>query len=254
MEDYPKSVTKRCTQTILDQMNNNFIYKIKEEDGNYSNGFFCHIKYQSKNIPVVIINNNIIKDDIINVLINDEIKTIKLRKAGIIYHEYNISIIEIEKNMDYNINYLELDNNIYKNDSELNYYKESIYIINYNNKDISVTYGIINDINKLELKYIGNIDINSHGLPIFNLSNNKIIGIHINKSKYYNKGIFFKYIELINKYKNEIDIIIDIKQEHINNEIYFLNNNDEYLKELNKNNTKLYINNKKYEYKKYFIP
>ena len=121
MEDYPKSVTKRCTQTILDQMNNNFIYKIKEEDGNYSNGFFCHIKYQNKNIPVVIINNYIIKDDIINVLINDEIKTIKLGKIGIIYHEYNISIIEIEKNIDYNINYLELDNNIYKNDSELNY-------------------------------------------------------------------------------------------------------------------------------------
>ena len=35
MEDYPKSVTKRCTQTILDQMNNNFIYKIKENDCNY---------------------------------------------------------------------------------------------------------------------------------------------------------------------------------------------------------------------------
>ena len=51
----------------------------------------------------------------------------------------------------------------------------------------------------------------------------KIIGIHLNKSKYYNKGIFFKYIELINKYKNEIDIIIDIKQVYNNNnEIYFL--------------------------------
>ena len=148
--------------------------------------------------------------------------------------------------MDYDINYLELDNDIYENDSGLNYYKESIYIINYNNKDISVTYGIINDINKLQLKYIGNIDINSHGLPIFNLSNNKIIGIHINKSKYYNKGIFFKYIEPINNYKNEINIIIDVEKEHINNKIYFLNNNDEdHLRELNKNNTKLYINNKK---------
>ena len=203
-------------------MNNNFIYKIKEKDDNYSNGFFCVFKYQNKNIPVVIINNNIIKEDIINVLINDEIKTIKLGNRGIIYNEYNISIIEIEKNMDYNINYLELDNNIYKNDSEINYYKESIYIINYNNdKDISVTYGIIKDINKSQLKYTGNIDINSHGLPIFNLSNNKIIRIHLNKSKYYNKGIFFKYIELINKYKNEIDIIIDVKKEYINNELYF---------------------------------
>ena len=137
MEDYPKSVTKKCTQTILNQMDNNFIYKIKEEDGNF------HI---NKNIPVVVINNKIIKDDIINVLINNDIKKIKLGKMGIIYDEYNISIIEIEKNFDFNINHLELDNNIYKEDSELIYNKQSIYIINYNNeKDISVSYGIIND-------------------------------------------------------------------------------------------------------------
>ena len=190
MEDYPKSVTKRCTQTILDQMNNNFIYKIQEKDGNFSNGFFCHIKYQNKYIPVVIINNHIIKDDIINVLINNDIKKIKLGKMCIINNEYNISIIEIEKNIDF-INYLELDNSIYENESELNYNKESIYIINYNNKkDISVTYGMINNINNSQLIYTGNIDINSHGLPIFNLSNNKIIGIHLNKSKYYNSYYF----------------------------------------------------------------
>jgi len=257
MEDYPKSVTKKCTQTILAQMSNNFIYKIQEKDGNFSNGFFCHIKYQSKKIPVAIINKYIIKDDIINILINNDIKKIKLGKTIIIDDEYNISIIEIEKNRDNNINYLELDNSIYENDSELNYYKESIYIINYNNeKDISVTYGMVDDINKSQLIYTGNIDLNSHGLPIFNLSNNKIIGIHINKSKYYNKGIFFKYIEMFNKYKNEIDIKIDVKKEYINHKIYFLDNYNEEdnFKELNRNNTKLYINNKIYEYKKYFIP
>ena len=99
MEDYPKSVTKRCTQIILDQMNNNFIYKIKEKDGNFSNGFFCHIKSQNKYIPVVIINNHIIKDDIINVLINNDIKKIKLGKKIIIDDEYNISIIEIQKSI-----------------------------------------------------------------------------------------------------------------------------------------------------------
>ena len=99
MEDYPKSVTKRCTQTILDQMNKNFIYKIQEKDGNFSNGFFCHIKSQNKYIPVVIINNHIIKDDIINVLINNNIKKIKLGKTGIIYDEYNISIIEIKASL-----------------------------------------------------------------------------------------------------------------------------------------------------------
>ena len=29
-------------------------YKIQEKDGNFSNGFFCHIKSQNKYIPVVI--------------------------------------------------------------------------------------------------------------------------------------------------------------------------------------------------------
>ena len=262
MEGYPKPVNKNCTQKILDQMNNNFIYKIKEKDGNFSNGFFCHIKYQKKNIPVVIINNHIIKDDIIKVLIDDDIKQIKIGKIKIINEENNISILEIEKNIDYNINYLELDDNIYENESELIYDKESIYIINYNNeKDISVSYGKINNINKSQLLYTGYIYLNSHGLPIFNLSNNKIIGIHDNKSKYYNKGIFFKYIELINNY-NEIDIKIDIKKEDIKNKIYFLDNykkkenqlKEEHLKELNNENTKLYINNKTYEFKQFFIP
>ena len=155
-------------------MNNNFIYKIKENDGNYSNGFFCHIKYQNKNIPVIIINNHIIKDDAINVLINNGIKKIKLGKIIFRDDEYNISIIEIEKNIDYNINYLELDNNIYKNDSELNYNKESIYIINYNDKNnIFISYGVLKEINN-KLIYTTNINSEYQFSPIFLFNSSKL--------------------------------------------------------------------------------
>ena len=69
-----------------------------------------------------------------------------------------------------------------------------------------------------------------------------------------------------NKCNNEINIVVNIEEKDINKEIYFLD--DKYynfeedkfiycrnnLKELNTSNTELYINNKKYEYKKYFIP
>ena len=64
--------------------------------------------------------------------------------------------------------------------------------------------------------------------------------------------------------KNEIKLEIKINKDEINKDIYFLDNTDGYfndighfhdnLKELNELNTELYINDKKYKYKKYFNP
>ena len=66
-----------------------------------------------------------------------------------------------------------------------------------------------------------------------------------------------------NKYENEINIKIKVNKNDLNKKIYFLDN-EEYknlkaikhssLKELNLLNTKLYIGEKKHEFKKYFIP
>ena len=54
---------------------------------------------------------------------------------------------------------------------------------------------------------------------------------------------------------NEIDIIIKIENIGIKCNIYFLGHpNKNNLKELNENNTEIYINNKRKEYKKYFKP
>ena len=65
---------------------------------------------------------------------------------------------------------------------------------------------------------------------------------------------------------NEIKLIINIDKEDVNKDIYFLDNTKykelltgikhyhDNLKELNESNTELYINDKKYNYKKYFKP
>ena len=113
---------------------------------------------------------------------------------------------------------------------------------------------VINCLLYLQKKYCKNNLIESE--------NNEFIRIDKNLNYLeYKYNSFYKNI-------NEINILIKIEKKDINKEIYFLDNgykkkeNGNYikhyahdnLKELNKYNTKLYINKKKYEYKKYFKP
>ena len=110
----------------------------------------------------------------------------------------------------------------------------------------------------------------SSGSPILNISNNKVIGIHKEDTKFeFNKRTYLKYpineylnnINIINKNKeiknkkNEINITLKIKKYDINHTIYFLDNTygkydfgdklvehyHDNLKELNEKNTELYI-------------
>ena len=263
MKDYPKALNKEITKKILDQMDNTF-YKI--DDTSDDIGFFCKIEYKKKIIPVIII-NKYFEEMKESILINNN----KIELIDILYRNNYLTVIKIKEND--NIKYIEIDNKLYKNESEINYNKESIYILQYM-KDISVSYGVINKINKDNIVYTGNIEKNSKYSLIFDLSNNKLIGIHKKISTYYNHGIFFKSIlkdyEFISNYNNkkindEINILIKINKEEINKEIYFLDNYEykdekgrihlhDNLKELNELNTKLYIDNEVKDYKKYFIP
>ena len=269
MQEYPKPVTRKCTQKILEQMINP-IYKIIEKDGKNNLGFFCYIKNNDKNIPVVIINKFIEDDeyynDRIQLKVNNDIKIVKLGKTKYKNKECNITVIEIKDNNLKAITFFEIDDNLYKKDNEndINYYKESIYIMNYDIKNnILVSYGLINDINESEIMYTCNINSNIYGYPIFNLSNNKLIGIHYSKSINFNKGILFtniinEFIDSLNP-NNEIviTVLVDEKDISDNNKIYFLDNFDEkheHLIELNKLNTELYIDNKIQEYQKYLEP
>jgi hypothetical protein len=276
MEDQPRSVTKKCHETISEQMNNSFCI-IKEKDI----GIFIHIKYENRDIYAILI-NNIIKNedykDIKNVKVNGKDKMIEFEDIIYKNEEDEISIIKLKQK--YNeINYIEIDDKL--NEGEMYYNKESIYIINYNDiNNIFISYGLIKGINNNKIEYTGNINTKYKLSPIF-LYNNKLIGIHNNDNKYIKKGIFLKrnineFIKrvkypnrIINKYNrinkniNEINLTIKIEKEDINKEIYFLDNEYEEnnikksehdnIKELNERNTELYINNNKFNYKKYFI-
>ena len=140
---------------------------------------------------------------------NDESKEIVLKdRIKYTNKEYNITLIEIkkeEKNEIGNIN-LEIDENINENKlSKL--IGETIYII-YHNKDknISVSHSVIEkyEENEYNFKYISSINNENSIALILNLSNYKIIGIHIKNENNNNLGIFFNkaikdFIEKNNK-------------------------------------------------------
>ena len=257
MEAYPKPVTLKCHQTISEQMYviNNSFYKrnnIKEF------GFFCKLKYNQKIIPAIIINDYINDENFfntINVTINNKEEIIDI--DDIIYKDKKLclSIIKIKKCNNKNIKFFEIDDEFFGKDPEMYYRNESIYCIQYTKENTFVSYGIIKEINNNEIIYTGKI--NSNFSLIFNLNNNKLIGINKNICKYYNRGILFKGIlKKIKNYisnENEIHIYIDIKLEDKNKKIYFLNDRENDINKLNQSNTRLYINNKEEIYERYII-
>ena len=136
MEVNLKSVSKSCTETILEQMNNAF-FTIKNKN-NYSIGFFCHIKYENRNISVAIINNYNIGEDnnnFLNISINNKPRTIEIENFRYTNKKNDISIIEIDENKNKNIYFLELDYGFHDENFEIYLKKEFIYMINYN-KDV----------------------------------------------------------------------------------------------------------------------
>jgi len=134
------------------------------------------------------------------------------------------------------------------------------FCYNLNNLDLSSF-----NLNKVKnMSYMFYCCYNLQNLQLFSLNTQNNIEIahifdlcnELNIDSYNNKNI--------NKYLNEYDVLIDVWEEDINKKIYFLDNFDGYennikhshigLKELNEENTELYINNIKNEYKKYLIP
>ena len=200
MSTYANPLSRQCIKKILDQMENTF-YKIKKNDKDFEIGYFCHINYENETIPAFITKSDVIKekDNKLELTINNKPKIINLEDFRYKNKEHDVEIVVIEKNQKNEINFIEIDDKLYQKDYEMYYFNQSIYIIQCNNKDIFVSYSLINNINKSELIYNCQLNKNSKYSLIFNLSNNKLIGIYINKSKYYNNGLFFKYI--IKEYK-----------------------------------------------------
>ena len=228
IRDLPEPVSLRGTKKIIKQMNNSIcrIYN-GNRDGT---GFFVKIPYKSILLPVLITNYQVIgKNEILNnieiyiYLNNDKkTKTLKLDTDRKIYanEKFDISIIEIKEN-DYELNnqFLELDDEIlncfklakenlnYLNNS---YSNESIYILNYSmdNNDIFVSYGKLLFLRNTEILYLCNLKEGSSGSPILLTNNRKLIGIHSNNSKKYNKGNLLYYsINEFSKMKNNLLLI-----------------------------------------------
>ena len=92
--EYLKPISKQCTQTILEQMNNISFGIIKETN---QNCFFTKIKYKNKNIPVIITNYQIIKyianNNYINIYINNELNKIEIGKGKYFNKDYDLAAI-----------------------------------------------------------------------------------------------------------------------------------------------------------------
>ena len=235
LKGYLKPLFIEGIEKILYQMKNN-ICKLCLDDGNKVTGFFCKIPLENKNffLPVFITNNHIIDSKFIGKekylylkFNNDKImKKIDLKDRFIYTNEkYDATIIEINEEKDNIHDFLEFDDNIL-NDPGIGYIGNSVYILHYpsypNGQFAALSIGIIK--NKFEEKnynfsYLCCTEFGSSGSPILSLSNNKIIGLHKQRSKNnnYNVGVFFHeiIIDFIQKYN------IKFKKNKINN----INNN-----------------------------
>ena len=216
----PALISYETTEEILNQMKNN-ICKIKTQKGEQGTGFFCKIPFPSQEqlLPVLITNNHVINQESLNNNENISIMIRNEKKAKIINlnkrinytnPEYDITIIELTKE-DNIQNFFELDDNILYNileendkneDKDVNsnqiYLKETVYILQYPEGKLSVSYGILEDIyldSTFNFNHSCSTTSGSSGSPIVNLLTKKIIGIHKEgiQNANYNRGTFLNY-------------------------------------------------------------
>ena len=211
------------------------VIKRKGQTEEQNTGFFCKIPISEKNnklFPVLIITNHIIDEKllyqkgekILIIMNNDqEIKTIYLdNRIKYTNKKFDVTIIEIKDEDDIK-DYLELDDIIIsdifdKKNKNFEFMDQTIYIIQYPQGKLSVSFGILDTIYKSQeynFQYKCDTKTGSSGSPILN-KKNKLIGIHI-KQNYrsgYKTGTFlnFPIKEFIKMKSDNI-----IKKDNLNN-------------------------------------
>lgn len=240
LKDYPKPIFCEQTKIILRQMKT-CICKINI-NGNRGSGFFTKISINDKMVPVFITNYHIINKDYlhnkdeIEVIIYDELKKIYIKnKAFYSNQEYDVTIIEVDEEKEKISNYLELDENIFNENRINEYIGNTIYILQYpsyhDEQKLGVSYGIIkNRFEDKEYNFIHycSTEYGSSGSPILNINNNKIIGIHKQRSANYNIGSFLYYS--LKEFK-------DLYEKKKSNKINIFDSMSYINKIINKNNT-----------------
>ena len=94
MENYPKPVSMKCTQKILEQMENS-ICKILEKEGESKIGIFCKLKYKNNIAPVLITSYQIINERLqdginnIEIIEKNELQLIEFGKRKYLNKEYD---------------------------------------------------------------------------------------------------------------------------------------------------------------------
>ena len=208
LSGYSKPITYEKTKKILNQMENS-ICQIKINNNNNGTGTFCKIPFPDKDnlLPVLITNNHLINEELLineNALINLGIKgifkNINLKDRIKYTNElYDITIIELKAN-DEITHYLEIDDNIIKGGDMEGYINENIYVIQYPEGELSVSFGILHSREKQEgyfFKHLCSTKDGSSGSPVLSLRSNKIIGIHKGGEQGYNSkfnlGLFLNF-------------------------------------------------------------
>ena len=228
-------ISKEKAKILFSQLDK-YICKIYSIMNIIGTGFFFKFPFpdQFKLLPVLITNNHVL--DIVNLKTNkikiamedDAIeKEILLNNSRICYtnKDIDITIIEIKPDLDGINNFLDIDENIYNENYEKIYKNKEIYILQYPNaQKSSFSLGIINNICKNKIIHKCSTEVGSSGSPILNLSNYKVIGIHLGGNGTYNKGIFIKCI-IDNFNKINKNILDNKKKSDKNKEKYILNTN-----------------------------
>ena len=279
------SISKEQRKLIYDKVIKS-ICKIMIDNAQKGFGFFCHIQNrkrarQNEDLIYMLITNEstlsleyIKSKPNINLLLNEDKlnKQIALNDSRVYYtnESMNLTFIEINPDLDeIDKNYFfGLDDNIYEKDLNSIYKNKNIYIIE--RPHFQSDYIYISSIDEIDDKFLvfkAQTGFKCFCTPIFNLDNNKIIGINFDDNNSYdhviNKSLCFKSI--INDFHNRNEIIISTKLTYqskkrknvaylISEEFNNANNKNSQIQKIDESNIEIYINNQKVEYSKYFKP
>ena len=287
IEGRPYSMSLNQMKIYSKQMENS-VCKIQKSAAVTGTGFLVKITNESKLNPMnvlitcyhVLDENDLSEGKVLKLIFNNNktTKPLKMTKSRKIYTNkyYDISIIELKKTDLFNEeDMLSLDTNIYDKVNLVEHYpKRQVYILHYQNGiEVRFSSDLIRNIyeNADKFEHFCSTDFGSSGAPIIDSETGNVMGIHIGHKNNINIGTILKlpineFYTVNNEKKNQIYLELEVKVDDVNKEVYFLDNmkytddivtekkNETSLPELNRKNTKLYINNKKYDYCKYFKP